>query len=95
MRSPIIAFRFAAYAEGDIFHQSILRNFFEIDAAADQYREIGFSGISCDAIGYLEITDPEHCTLGELERSSSRPGDCIRHVHIAGAPYVKLVPKLP
>jgi len=90
-----IAFRFTAYVKDDVSHQSILRNFFEIDATTDQYREIGFSGISCDGIRSIEVTDPGRCTLGELKRLSSRPGDCIRHVHIAETPYVRLVHKTP
>lgn len=64
-----------------------------IDPGEGQYWKIGFSEISCAEIGYLEITDPGRCTLGKLKRPSSRPGDCIRHEHIAETPYVKLVRK--
>ncbi len=88
-----IAFRFAAYVKGDVFYQDVMRNFFEIDPGDGQYREIGFPKISCDEVSYLEITDPGRCTLGELKRLSSQPGDCIRHVYIAETPYVKLVRK--
>ncbi|MCB2261858.1 MAG: hypothetical protein LGR52_02795 [Candidatus Thiosymbion ectosymbiont of Robbea hypermnestra] len=90
-----IAFRFNAYLEGDVFHQSVLRNFFEIHAEAKQYREIDFSGLSCDKISHIEVTDPGRCTLGTLKRPSSRPGDCIRQVRIVETPYVKLIPKPP
>lgn len=90
-----IAFRFTPYLEGNVPHQSVLRNFFEIPAGADQYREIGFSGIPCDAIGHIEITDPGHCTLGRLKRPASQPGDCIRQVRIAATPYVRLVYRPP
>jgi hypothetical protein len=31
--------------------------------------------------------------MGELTRFSTRPGDCIRQVHIAETPYVRLVQK--
>lgn len=88
-----IAFRFAARPEDTAFHRQVASNFFEIDPGKDQYREISFPGIPCDKIGQLRVTDPGRCALGDLERLSSRPGDCIRRVRIAASPYVKLVRK--
>jgi hypothetical protein len=88
-----ISFRFAAYTKGDVFYQQIRRNFFEIDSNNREYREIKFTGITCDEISYLAISDPGRCALGDLTRFSSRPGDCIRNVYIASTPYVRLVQK--
>jgi hypothetical protein len=88
-----IAFRFVAYTKADIAYQEVTRNFFEIDPADRQYREIEFSGIKCDGIGYVQVTDPGRCAMGELTRFSSRPGDCIAQVNIAKTPYVKLLEK--
>ena len=88
-----IAFRFAAYTKGDVYQRYVTRNFFELDPTNHQYREINFSGITCDEISYMEVADPGRCALGDLTRFSSQPGDCIRRVYIAGTPYVKLVEK--
>jgi len=88
-----IAFRFVAYTKADIANQEVTRNFFEIDPANRQYREIEFSGIKCDGIGYVQVTDPGRCAMGELTRFSSQPGDCIAQVYVAETPYVKLLQK--
>lgn len=88
-----ISFRFAAYIKGGILYRHVTRNFFELDPTNRQYREITFSGITCGEINYIEVTDPGRCAMGDLTRFSSQPGDCIRHVHIANTPYVRLVRK--
>jgi hypothetical protein len=86
-----IPIRFAAYTKGGVSYQEVTRNFFEIDPADSEYREIGFSGITCDGIGYVEISDPGRCAMGELTRFSSQPGDCIRQLYIAQTPFIRLV----
>ena len=86
-----ISFRFAAYIRGDVFYRHVTRNFFEIDPTNRQYREITFPGITCDEITYVEIKDPGRCAMDDLTRFSSQPGDCIRRVHVASTPYVRLV----
>jgi hypothetical protein len=86
-----ISFRFAAYTREDVLQQQVARNFIEIDPTESQYREIEFSGITCDGIGYIEVTDPGRCAMGDLTRFSSKPGDCIRRVYIPRTPYVRLV----
>lgn len=88
-----ISFRFGAYIQGDVFYGHVSRNFFEIDPSNSQYREITFSGISCDEIRYVEVTDPGRCAMDDLTRFLSQPGDCIRRVYIANTPYVRLVQK--
>lgn len=88
-----ISFRFAAYTKGDVYHRHVTRNFFELDPTNHQYREINFSGITCDEISYMEVSDPGRCAMADLTRFSSQPGDCIRRVYIAGTPYVRLVEK--
>lgn len=88
-----ISFRFAAYIDGNVFYQHVTRNFFELDPSNRQYREITFTRVTCDRISYVEITDPGRCTMGDLTRFSSKPGDCIRRVYIAQTPYVRLVQK--
>jgi hypothetical protein len=88
-----ISFRFASYIQGGVFYRHVTRNFFELDPTNRQYREITFSGVPCDQIKYVEISDPGRCALGDLTRFSSQPGDCIRHVHIANSPYVRIVQK--
>ena len=88
-----IRFRFTAFTKNDVSHQQVTRNFVEIDPAKSQYREIDFSGITCDGIDHIEVSDPGRCAMGELTRFASQPGDCIRQVHIAESPYVRLVQK--
>jgi hypothetical protein len=88
-----LSFRFSAFNKADVLHQEVARNFIEIDPAESQYREIEFSGITCDGIRDIEVADPGRCRMGDLMRTSSRPGDCIRHVYIAKTPYVRLVQK--
>lgn len=88
-----ISFRFAAYIKGNVFYRHVTRNFFEIDPTNRQYREITFSQIACSEINYIEVTDPGRCAMGDLTRYTSVPGDCIKRVHIAQTPYVRLVRK--
>lgn len=86
-----ISFRFAAYIKGGVFYRHVTRNFFEIDPSNRQYREINFGDVTCNEIDYVKITDPGRCAMGDLTRFSSGPGDCMRRVHIANTPYVRLV----
>lgn len=88
-----ISFGFTAHFKGDVPDQYVVRNFFEIGPGAGEYREINFSGVTCDQVKFVEVTDPGRCAMGDLTRFASRPGDCIRHVYLAKTPYVKLVQK--
>ena len=87
-----ITFRFAAHINGGVFYKHVTRNFFRLRPTDHQYREITFTGIACDEIEYLKVTDPGRCSVGKtMTRFSTNPGDCIRLVDIAPSPYVRLV----
>lgn len=86
-----ISFRFEALPRGGGSRADVTRNFFELEPATSQYREIDFADLTCDDIVSIEVSDPGRCDMAELARSTSQPGDCISRVYIADTPYVTLL----
>lgn len=86
-----ISFRFAAHIEGGVLYKHVTRNFFRVRPTDKQYREITFTGVRCDEIRFLKVTDPGRCAIGtSMTRYSTNPGDCIRLVDIAPSQFVEL-----
>jgi hypothetical protein len=86
-----ISFRFAAHIKGGVFYKHVTRNFFRLRPTDHQYKEITFTGISCNEVDYLKVTDPGRCAVGKtMTKFSTGPGDCIRLVDIAPSPFVTL-----
>jgi len=87
-----ISFRFSAYIDGGVVYKQVTRNFFRLRPTDHQFREITFTGIPCNQIDYLKVSDPGRCAIGRSKtRFTTGPGDCIRHVDIAPTKFVRLV----
>lgn len=77
-----LAFHFTVYKSASLDYDSVTRSFFEIKPTDDQYRKVFFRGISCRDIHHILVEDPGRCSMGDLDKFSSYPGDCIEHVRV-------------
>jgi hypothetical protein len=87
-----IIFRFTAYGSDGTVLDHVTGNFFGIKPTQNQFREIRFP-FACERIGHIEVSDPDGCVIGQLTRTTAKPGDCIKHVDIPPNPFVRLVIK--
>lgn len=87
-----ISFRFSAHINGGVLYKQVTRNFFRLRPTNHQFREITFTGVSCNQIEYLKVSDPGRCSIGKsMTRFTTGPGDCIRKVTIAPTKFVRIV----
>ncbi|MCP4285050.1 MAG: DUF3157 family protein [Gammaproteobacteria bacterium] len=85
-----LSFRFSVYKSASLSYDSKTRSFFEIKSTDQQYRKLFFSGISCSDIHHIKVEDPGHCSMGELDRFSTQPGDCIKHIKVERSDLINI-----
>jgi hypothetical protein len=86
-----LSFRFSVYKNESLLYDSVTRSFFEIKSTDHQYRKIFFGKISCSDIHHIKVGDPGRCSMGELDRFSAQPGDCIEHVKIETSKLIDII----
>jgi len=86
-----LSIRFSAYKSESLLYESVTRGFYEIKSTDRQYQKLGFRGISCSGIHHIKVEDPGRCSMGSLDRFSSRPGDCIKHIKIEPSKLINIV----
>lgn len=77
-----LSVRFTAYKSESLRYESVTRGFYEIKSTDSQYQQVYFRGIGCSEIHHVKVEDPGRCTMGDLDRFSSNPGDCIALVEL-------------
>ena len=77
-----LAIRFSVYKSESLPYDSVTRSFSEIKPTDSQYRKLLFRGISCSGIHHIQVEDPGRCSMGDLDRFSAQPGDCIEHIRV-------------
>ena len=86
-----LAFRFYAFKSETLPYDSVTRNFFEIKSTDDQYHRLFFRGIRCSDIHHIHVEDPGRCAMGDLDKFSTRPGDCLEHVRVEPSDLIRMV----
>ena len=86
-----LAIRFSVYKSAAVPYDSVTRSFSEIKPTDRQYRKLLFRGISCSAIHQIKVEDPGRCAMGELDRFSAQPGDCLEHIRLEHSELVNIV----
>jgi len=81
---------FSAYTNGNILYQTIARDFYEIKPTNSLYRQIHFSGITCDKIDYLKVHGADRCTMGPYTKFSSNDGECLSRIKVEKSELVKI-----
>jgi len=54
-----------------------------------QRREIEFQGILCDAISRIRVVGGGRCQMGDLDRFSATPEQCLARVRVVGSDLVR------
>lgn len=86
-----LAIRFAVHKSESLPYDSVTRSFSEIKPTDNQYRRLLFRGIRCSEIHHIQIQDPGRCAMGDLDRFSAQPGDCIEHIRIEPTQLVNIL----
>jgi len=82
---------FSAYKKGNLLYQTIYRDFYEIKPTNSRYREIHYSGTSCEEIDFLKVHSADRCTMGPLTKYSSTGGECLERIKLKPSDLVKFV----
>jgi len=77
-----LSIRFSAYKTESLRYESVTRGFYEIKSTDSQYQQVYFRGIGCSEIHHVKVEDPGRCSMGDLDKFSSDPGDCIALIEI-------------
>jgi len=54
-----------------------------------QQRELQFVGITCDDIVRIQVSGGDRCVMGELDKFSSQPGQCLARVRVVESNVVR------
>jgi hypothetical protein len=85
-----LSFRFTAYKSESLPYNSVTRNFFEVKPTDQQYQKLFFRGLGCSAAHHIKVEDPGRCSMGELDKFSAMPGDCIEHIRVESSPLINI-----
>jgi hypothetical protein len=69
-----------AFLKDDTAYDTVFVGFQNINPTQSQYKEIGFSGITCDDIAYLKVGGADRCNMAGLTTYSSEKGECLAHI---------------
>lgn len=77
-----LAVRLTVYKEASLPYDSVTKSFFEIKPTDSQYTNLLFRGVRCSRIHSVKVEDPGRCAMGELDRFSAKPGDCLEFIRV-------------
>ena len=83
--------QFLAFNAEDVMYQRVFQAWTGVRPTKDQYKEIEFDGISCDAIAYIKVAGGGRCEMGELTKFSSTNEECLAHIEVKESDLVKIL----
>jgi len=72
----------SVYKSGDVRFDSRVVGFQGIKPTESQYKDVEFSGITCDEIAALRVLSADHCNIGELNEYSQIEGACLAQLQL-------------
>jgi hypothetical protein len=78
-----LVLRFTAYRGPDVRFDTVSRGYSHVRPTLTSYEEVQFRGITCEDITSVEVSAARNCSVGELTKYSSDPGDCLALFEIA------------
>lgn len=72
--------RFSAYTEDDVLYESVSLPFEAIKPTQDLYRELRFSGITCDQVAYVLVHGGDRCVMGPFTKFNYEKGECLKYL---------------
>ena len=82
--------QFSTYKAGGVRYETVFVEFSSLKPTDSQYREITFRGIRCEEVESLRMSGGDRCSMGELNRYSGTPGECLSHVKLAPSTVVDI-----
>ena len=82
---------YSVYRVGGVLYDTSSggQGFSAIRPGDSQRREIEFQGIACDAIGRIRISGGGRCQMGDLDRFSATPEQCLARVRVVSSDLVR------
>lgn len=78
-----LVLRFTAYLGPEIKFDTVSRGYSFVRPTLSSYEEIQFRGVTCEDIASVEVSAARNCSVGELTKFSSDPGDCLELIEVA------------
>lgn len=85
-----IVFFFSAYNHEGVKYETATRGFQRIKPTNDQYKEIIFTGISCDDIQYVRVHGGDRCEIGDLNKFSAEKSACLKLIYVENSSIVNI-----
>ena len=85
-----LAVRFTVYKSESVVYDSVTKSFSEIKPTDRQYRSMLLRGARCSRIHSIKVEDPGRCSMGELDRFSARPGDCLEFIEVKPSQLIEI-----
>jgi len=83
-----IVFRFSAHNQEDILYDTVTKGFQHLKPTNEGFKEITFSGMSCEEIKYIRVHGADRCEIGELTKHSAEKGECLKLVQVEASDKV-------
>jgi len=77
-----IVFKFSARNHEDVRYDTVTKGFQHLNPTNEGFKEITFSGISCEEIKYIRVHGADRCEIGELTKFSAAKGECLDLVQV-------------
>ncbi len=77
-----IVFRFSAHNHEDVLYDTVTKGFLHLKPTNEGFKEVTFSGMSCEEIKYIRVHGADRCEIGELTKHSAEKGECLKLVQV-------------
>jgi hypothetical protein len=77
-----IVFKFSAHNQEEVRYDTVTKGFQHLNPTNEGFREITFTGISCEEIKYVRVHGADRCEIGELTKFSADKGECLKLVQV-------------
>ncbi len=77
-----IVFRFSAHNHEDVLYDTVTKGFQHLKPTNEGFKEVTFSGMSCEEIKYIRVHGADRCEIGELTKHSAEKGECLKLVQV-------------
>jgi hypothetical protein len=85
-----IVLRFSAFTKDDILYETVSKGFHSLKPTNNQHQEISFRGIPCSDIKGIRVHGGDRCSIGELNKFSDAPGQCLGKVAIEASDKISI-----
>ena len=85
-----IVLRFSAFTKDDILYETVSKGFHSLKPTNTQHQEISFRGVPCSHIKTIRVHGGDRCSIGELNKFSDAPGQCLGKVSVEASDKISI-----